>query len=122
MVLLAMFLASTLLDAPAPPHLVEKARSNPAVRALAQKARFRMLQPDSQGEDWKLLNGLNTHDRFWRRLWPVATTLLAIRTVGDYKAMPLPKSLWGIYYLIRPFRLASKAAHRFFRPGLFTQL
>jgi hypothetical protein len=117
MVLLAMFLASRLLDAPAPAHLVDKAQGLSAVRALARKARARMLQPDSQGEDWKLLNGLNTHDRFWRRLWPVAITLLTIRTVGDYKAMPLPKSLWRIYYLIRPFRLASKAAHRVLHLG-----
>ena len=118
MVLSAILLASTLLDATAPAHLVDKARSIPAVRALAQKARSRMLQPDSQGEDWKLLNGLTIHDRFWRRLWPVATTLLATRTVGDYRAMPLPKSFWGIYYLIRPFRLAGKAAHRVLRRGV----
>ena len=122
MVLLAMFLASTLLDAPAPADLVQKAHNLSAVRALAQKARSRMLQPESQGEDWKLLNGLNTHDRFWRRLWPVVTTLLTVRTVGDYKAMPLPKSLWRIYYLIRPFRLASKAAHRVLHQGLSARL
>jgi len=122
MVLLAMFLASTLLDAPAPADLVQKAHNLSAVRALAQKARSSMLQPESQGEDWKLLNGLNTHDRFWRRLWPVVTTLLTVRTVGDYKAMPLPKSLWRIYYLIRPFRLASKAAHRVLHQGLSARL
>src|SRR5262249_31287891 len=110
MLLLAIFLTSTLLEAPAPSHLVDKACNIRPVRALALKARSRMLQPDSQGEDWKFLNGLNTHDRFWHRLWPVATTLLTIRTVGDYKAMPLPKSLWGIYYFIRPFRLVGKAA------------
>jgi Uncharacterised nucleotidyltransferase len=116
MLLLAVFLASTLLDAPAPVHLVDKARSSSAVRALAQKAQFRMLRSDSQEEDWKFLNGLNSHDRFSRRLWPIAT-LLTTRTVGDYRAMPLPKSLWGIYYLTRPFRLASKAAQMVRRTG-----
>jgi Uncharacterised nucleotidyltransferase len=111
MLLLAVFLASTLLDAPAPAQLVDKARSSSAVRALAQKARSRMLRPDDQGEDWKFLNGLNLRDRFWPKLWPIAA-LLTTRTVGDYQAMPLPKSLWGIYYLTRPFRLASKAAQK----------
>jgi hypothetical protein len=109
MLLLAVFLASTLLDAPAPIHLLDKARSSSAVRALAQKAQSRMLRSGFQGELVEFLNGLNARDRFWHRLWPIAT-LLTTRTVGDYQAMPLPKSLWGIYYLTRPFRLASKAA------------
>jgi len=111
MLLLAVFLASTLLEAPAPAHLVDKARSSSPVRALARKVQLRMLHPDTQGEDWKFLNGLSLHDRFWRRLRPIAT-LLTTRTVGDYQAMPLPKSLWNIYYFTRPFRLANKAVQR----------
>jgi hypothetical protein len=111
MLLLAMFLASTLLDAPGPAHMVDKARSSPQVRALAQKAQYKMLHPDAQDEDWKFLNTLGSHDRFWRKLWPIAT-LLTTRTVGDYQAMPLPKSLWGIYYLTRPFRVARKVAKK----------
>jgi Uncharacterised nucleotidyltransferase len=116
MLLLAVFLASTLLDAPAPGHLVDEARSSSAVRALAEKAQSRMLRPGRQGELGEFLNGLKTHDRFWRRLWPIAA-LLTTRTVGDYQAMPLPKSLWGMYYLTRPFRLASKAAQMVLRTG-----
>jgi hypothetical protein len=106
---LAMFLASTLLDAPAPQQLIDKARENPAVRALAEKARSRLLCSGPTGELTDFLNGLNTHDRVRHRLLPVAT-LLTTRTVGDYKAMPLPKSLWSLYYVTRPFRLAAKAA------------
>jgi hypothetical protein len=106
---LAVFLASTLLDAPAPLHFLDKARRSSAVRALAQKAQFRMLRTTSEGEFGEFLNGLNMHDRFWRGLWPIAT-LLTTTTVGDYRALPLPKPLWGAYYLTRPFRLASKAA------------
>ena len=117
MLLLAMFLASTLLDAPAPVHLVDKARSSSAVRALAQKAQFTMLRTGRrQGELGELLNGINMYDRFWHSLWPIAT-ILTTRTIGDYQAMPLPKSLWGIYYLTRPFRLASKAAQMMLRTG-----
>ena len=106
--LLAILLASTLLDAPAPAELIDKARSNSAVRALAEEAQLRMLRPAPQGELREFLNSLNTHDRLRHRLWPVAT-LLTTRTVGDYQAMPLPKPLWGIYYFTRPFRLAGKA-------------
>ena len=105
--LLAIALASTLLDAPAPPELVNQARKNSAVRALAEEAQLRMLRTVPEGELREFLNGLNAHSRLRHRLWPLAT-LLTTRTVSDYKAMPLPKSLWGIYYLTRPFRLAIK--------------
>jgi hypothetical protein len=106
--LLAILLASTLLDAPAPKELIDKAHSNSAVRALAEEARLRMLRPAPQGELREFLDMLNTRDRLWHKLWPVAT-LLTTRTVGDHQAMPLPKPLWGIYYFTRPFRLAGKA-------------
>jgi hypothetical protein len=35
--------------------------------------------------------------------------LLITRTAGDYVSMPLPRLLWPIYYVTRPFRLAGKA-------------
>ncbi len=105
--LLAIFLAATLLDAPAPKELLDKARNNRAVRLLAEEAQLRMLRTAPQGELREFLDGLNTHDRLRHRLWPIAT-LLTTRTVGDHQAMPLPKPLWGIYYLTRPFRLAGK--------------
>jgi hypothetical protein len=106
--LLATILASILLDAPAPPELLHKARNNSAIQALVEKAQLRMLRTAPEGELSEFLNSLNTNDHLKHRLWPVAT-LLTTRTVGDHRAMPLPKSLWAIYYLTRPFRLASKA-------------
>ncbi len=105
--LLAIALASTLLDAPAPAALVGRAWKDSAIRALAQEAKLRMLHTVLEGELGEFLNGLNTADRLTQRLRRVAI-LLTTRTVGDYKAFPLPKSLWGIYYFTRPFRLASK--------------
>jgi hypothetical protein len=105
--LLAIALASTLLDAPAPVALVERAWENSAVQSLAEEAKLRMLRVVPEGELEEFMNGLNTHDRLRHRLWPLAR-LLTTRTVSDYQAMPLPKSYWGIYYLTRPFRLAGK--------------
>jgi hypothetical protein len=105
--LLATFLAFTLLDAPAPAELVDKARSNRAVRALAEKSELAMLRPPSEGDLGEFLQSLNTHDLLRDRIWPVAT-LLVTRTVNDHQAMPLPKSLWGAYHLIRPFRLLGR--------------
>src|SRR5262245_56636798 len=106
--LLAVALASTLLDAPTPPVLIAKARNNAAIRALADKAQLRMLRTAPGGELRAFLDGLKTHDRMRHRLWPIGA-LLTTRTVGDHRAMPLPKSLWRLYYVTRPFRLATKA-------------
>jgi hypothetical protein len=106
--LMAINLASTLLDAPAPVNALDAARANSAVRALSQKAQLRMLSTAPQEELREFLDSLNTYDRLRHRLWPIVT-LLTTRTVGDYQAMPLPKPLWGAYHLTRPFRLAGKA-------------
>jgi hypothetical protein len=106
--LLATLLASTLLDAPAPAELLYKARNSSAVQALAEKARRGMLSSAPQKELAEFLNSIATHDPLLHKLWPVVS-LFTTRTVGDHKAMPLPKALWSIYYLTRPFRLTQKA-------------
>ena len=110
--LLAIELAATLLDAPALPDLLKKARNSPAVQSLARRARERMLLTAPRGS-WEFRFGLNTHDKFLHRLLPIKA-LLTTRTVGDHQAMPLPKSLWGLYYLTRPFRLAGYVAKKVF--------
>jgi hypothetical protein len=110
--LLAIELAATMLDAPAPAQLLEKARNNSAVQSLARRAREGMLLTAPKGS-WEFRFGLNTHDKWLHRLLPIKT-LLTTRTVGDHQAMPLPKSLWGLYYLTRPFRLAGHVAKKVF--------
>jgi Uncharacterised nucleotidyltransferase len=110
--LLAVALACSLLDAPVPAQLVEKARKNSAVQALAQKAKLKMLNTAPQRELEEFFNSLNTRDQLRHRLWPIVA-LLTTRTIGDHKAMPLSKPLWTIYYLTRPFRLAQKAKQYF---------
>jgi len=97
--LLETYLATSLLDAPAPAEAFEKAQTNSAVRTLAEKAQLKMYGKDSQDEVDEFFNG--------DRLLAIGS-LLRTLTVGDFQAMPLPKSLWRIYYLTRPFRVASK--------------
>jgi hypothetical protein len=110
--LLAIELAATMLDAPAPAGLLKKARNSSAVQSLARRARERMLLTAPRGS-WEFRFGLSTHDKFLHRLLPIKA-LLTTRTVGDHQAMPLPKSLWGLYYFTRPFRLAAHAAKKVF--------
>ena len=99
-----------MLDAPAPAELLDQARNSSAVQSLARRAREGMLLTAPKGS-WEFRFGLNTHDKFLHRLLPIKA-LLTTRTVGDHQAMPLPKSLWGLYYLTRPFRLAGQIAKK----------
>jgi hypothetical protein len=110
--LLAFELAATMLDAPAPAELLNQARNSSAVQSLARRAREGMLLTAPKGS-WEFRFGLNTHDKWLHRLLPIKA-LLTTRTVGDYRAMPLPKSIWGLYYLTRPFRLVGHLAKKVF--------
>ena len=110
--LLAIELAATMLDAPAPAELLDQARNSSAVQSLARRAREGMLLTSPKG-NWEFRFGLNTHDKWLHMLLPIKA-FLTTRTVGDHQAMPLPKSLWGLYYLTRPFRLASHVAKMLF--------
>ncbi len=101
-----------MLDAPAPAELLDQARSSSAVQSLARRAREGMLLTAPKGS-WEFRFGLNTHDKLLHRLLPIKE-FLTTRTVGDHQAMPLPKSLWGLYYLTRPFRLAGHVAKKMF--------
>ena len=101
-----------MLDAPAPAELLDRARYSPAVQSLARQAREGMLLTAPK-RSWEFRFGLNTHDKFLHRLLPIKA-FLTTRTVGDHQAMPLPKSLWGLYYLTRPVRLAGHVAKKVF--------
>ena len=106
--LLAILLASRLLDAPVPKDLLRKAQKNSALTALAVAAEARFLVSTAPGELWWFLKDLSAQDSLGDRLRPMMT-LVTTRTVGDYIALPLPSALWGLYYVTRPFRLAGKA-------------
>ena len=44
----------------------------------------------------------------WLQKTRAIRKLIITRTIGDYVSMPLPRPLWRIYHLTRPFRLATK--------------
>ena len=112
--LLAILLVSDLLGAEVPLKLIDKARSDLSVRALAEEVELSLLHPGTETEFGQFLSGLRTHDRLRHRLLPIVA-LLTTRTVGDYKAVPLPKMLWGAYFFTRPFRLTAKAVEMIVR-------
>lgn len=107
--LLAVKSANELLNAPAPLELLSMAQNDPAVRSLANDVRQTMLRAGPCDELAEFVRGLEAQDKFSSRLARVAA-FLTTRTVGDHEAMPLPRPLWGLYYVTRPFRLALKGS------------
>jgi hypothetical protein len=92
--------------------LLDQARNSSAVQSLARRAWEGVLLTTPKGS-WEFRFGLNTHDKFLHRLLPIKA-LLTTRTVGYHQAMPLPKWLWGLYYLTRPFCFAGHVAKKVF--------
>jgi len=105
--LLGLSLARELLGAPAPAEVVEEADADPSVVAVrlwvAQNLWVR------NGENLGFLKQtsfyLQTQDSFKdkvRHVW----CRLAIPTSEDWRWVSLPDSLYGLYFVIRPLRLA----------------
>jgi Uncharacterised nucleotidyltransferase len=110
-ILLGLSLATKLLDVPVDTKLLERADRDPALRNMVQLAVQRMMylinsKNPNPNPETELLT-FEMCEAWYQRLnivWQLAST----RTTGDYEAMPLPRPLWRLYHLTRPFRLASK--------------
>ncbi len=106
-VLLGACLATQLLGVTLPPDLAALVQRHREVAArapsLIEQLTREVSLPGAHFVDLELC------DRRVDRLKAVLR-LAFTRTAGDYKAMPLPPSLWGVYRATRPFRLAVKAA------------
>lgn len=107
--LLGLSLARELIGAPASPEVMEEADTDPSVvaacRWVAQNLRVR------KGGDTGFLERtsfyMQTRDSLKdkvRHVW----CRLAIPTSEDWRWVSLPDSLYGLYFVIRPLRLALK--------------
>ena len=112
-VLLGCLLAEGLLDVPVPSGLLQPIAGNKRVGAraavLIDGLRQGVPLPDVPAN----FSDLDLCDRRLDRIG-AALSLVVTPTVGDHAALPLPPSLWSIYRVIRPFRLAAKAVARLF--------
>lgn len=107
MLLLGLFLAADLLEAPLPAHVAHRVRADPAVRALAGPVRERLFSRDGSGGLLDLpLFYLRVRERLRDRARYCLTSL--VPTVGDSALLPLPPPLGFLRYLLRPIRLAGK--------------
>jgi hypothetical protein len=105
--LLGLSLAQELLGAPAPPEVMEEADADPSVVAVRRWVAQNLWARN--GEDLGFLKQtsfyLQTQDSFQdqvRHVW----CRLAIPTLEDWRWVSLPDSLYGLYFVIRPLRLA----------------
>jgi hypothetical protein len=106
-VLLACSMANELLEAPIPQALVEVIDRSSRVRVLTRTLTNRLRFGSPLTTFATTFADLELCDHRADRLKASMTRILT-PTVGDLRAMPLPKMLWPAYYVTRPFRLAAK--------------
>ena len=109
MLFLGVLLAKDLLDTPIPEEIRKEIESDPEVRKLATKVEEGLFNRSggSVGILKSSLFYLRIRERLRDRIRYCAD--LAITTTpGDWAFLKLPKSLFLLYFLIRPLRLIKK--------------
>ena len=107
MFLTGVLLARELLEAPVPDQLVAVARGDSDVASLARRIARQLFSGTAQGrtdfDPWAV--PLLSIESTRARARYIVRRILA-PTMGDYQLIPLPKALFPLYWVIRPFRMA----------------
>ncbi len=109
-VLLAATMAYRLLGTAVPASLVGPLSGRPRVDAEADRL-VAALRRGHAADGRQNLHDLLLCDRAIDRFRVRARTAIT-PTAGDYRALPLPRPLWPLYWLTRPFRLVARALGR----------
>jgi hypothetical protein len=106
LLLLGLYLAHELLQAPLPPHVLERVQGNTAVRWLANKVRaqFESDADASPGVLPRALFRLRSRDSLSQGVRHMVRLTMS-PTERDRQSTHLPPSLAPLYMLVRPFRL-----------------
>jgi len=91
----------------APPSLLSAARRNPSVDRLVQRILRKLVHPQPETELSEFIDTLLTAERVRDKV-RLTFALLTTLTVSDFRAIRLPRQLRGLYYMVRPVRLAAK--------------
>ena len=115
-VLLGLFLARDLTGVELPERVIRKFETDPKIMKFVSRIYGRIFQDTfpSVGffENLFYTAGLREH---WQDKVRYCIDLGLTPTVGDWQYVSLPDSLFLLYYLIRPFRLALKYGPRLFK-------
>jgi hypothetical protein len=112
---LGLLLANQLLGATLPEQISRDINSDPTSSALAAEIIKRLFEKRSTSPG--ILETAKLHVRMRERAADRArycSRLLLNTTVGDWTSIKIPRPLFFLYYLVRPFRLAGKYGRRFF--------
>jgi hypothetical protein len=116
MFLTGIYLAHELVGAPVPEGLIAIARNDRAVRALARRVARQLFSGPGPGQThfdpWAV--PIRSIESTGARVRYVAHRMLA-PTMGDYELIRLPRSLFPLYWAIRPFRMALQYGPRLIR-------
>ena len=109
MLLVSFFLASDLLGTALPEKVWQRIQADQVVKSLAQQVRARLFvnvdHPPRLFEDSNFsLWDIRVRERLQDRV-RYCFTLVFSPNEGDAALLPLPPSLYFIYYLLRPIRL-----------------
>jgi hypothetical protein len=113
---LGLYLASNLLGASIPPDIWTIASADATVVALAKQVQRGLFTEGSEAAG--ILNEVRLHLAMKEGKRDKLTScirLLATPRVDDWKLLPLPGSLYFLYYALRPFRLTGKYAAKLLR-------
>jgi len=111
--LLGLKLAHELMGVAIPPEILAAMRTDPAVNRLARRVVYAMFLNfgDRIGLSQELIVPLLSIETAERRIRYLADRAVS-PTLEDWEAMPLPASLFPLYFITRPFRLAFAKAKR----------
>ncbi len=109
MLFLGLFLANDLLGAALPAEVLQRAQADPMVVSLARQVRqWLFLDPSERpGSLESCLFHLRARERTQDRV-RYCVRLAVTTTPGDWALVRLPSSLFPLYYVLRPIRLAGK--------------
>lgn len=111
MLKLSLFLASDLLGTALPEKVWQRIQADPVVKSLATQVRERLFvnatnSPKFEDSNFSLWD-IRVRERLQDRV-RYCFTLVFMPNEGDAALLPLPPSLYFIYYLLRPIRLIGR--------------
>ncbi|MGC2445839.1 hypothetical protein, partial [Candidatus Binatus sp.] len=116
MFLTSMLLAHELAGAPRPDELVAVARNDRNVSAIARRVASGLFRGAGRAatpfDPWAV--PIRSIEGTGAQIYYVVQRTLA-PTMGDYELIPLPRPLFPLYWLIRPFRMAAQYGPRLVR-------
>jgi hypothetical protein len=116
MFLTGILLAHEIVGAPIAEDIVAIARRDLAVESLARRVASQLFSGAgpgrSQFDPWEV--PIRSIESTRARMRYIVRRMLA-PTMGDYELVQLPASLFPLYWVIRPFRLAVQYGPRLFR-------